>query len=284
VAALLLVGPLASVSNGHYDRHMGRSERRRQLKDDQKRIARGLDVLKPDADELAALMRVLHQLVQTSIERRSVRPLMEFVCSNLTAGAKHIASVPTACARGCAHCCTLWVEASAPEVFFAVKQMDASQRASAMAAVAAAHSITAGVSHEERSAMLTPCPLLQDNLCSIYSERPLVCRTAASADAEICRRSLLLFSGEEIPTVFPWIALRNNYRVALEGALFHAWLPHESREWNGSLHLALNDQGAESRWLAGEDVFGAMPMQQSTQTITNPHWRALYAHAFAPFP
>src|SRR5436190_207787 len=265
------------------NRHMGRSERRHQLKEDQKRIARGLDVGRPDADELAALMRVLHQLVQTSIERRSVRPLMEFVCSNLTAGAKHIAGIPTACVSGCSHCCTVWVEASAPEVFFAVKQMDASQRASAMSAVAAAHSKTAGASHEERSAMLTPCPLLEDNLCSIYSRRPLVCRTAASADAEICRRSLILFSGEEIPTVFPWIALRNNYRVALEGALFHAGLPHQSREWNGSLHVALNDDSAESRWLAGEDMFATVPIQQDTQTITHPHWRALYVHAFGPF-
>jgi hypothetical protein len=34
--------------------------------------------------------------------------------------------------------------------------------------------------------------------------------------------------------------------------------------------------------LAGEDMFAAVPMQQDTQTITHPHWRALYAHAFAP--
>jgi hypothetical protein len=271
-------------ANGQYDRHMGRIERRRQMKEDQKRIARGLDVHNQDADELAALMRVLHQRVQTSIERRTVSPLMEFVCSNLTAGAKHIASVPTACVQGCSHCCNIWVEASAPEVFFTVKQMDVSRRASAIKAVEAACRQTAGASFEARAAMLTPCPLLQDNACSVYADRPLVCRTAVSADAEICRRSLILFSGEDIPIALPWIALRNNYRVALEGALFHAGLAHESREWNESLRIALNDDHAESRWLAGIDVFAGLPMPQDTATFTHPHWRALYVHAFGASP
>ena len=237
-----------------------------------------------DADELAALMRVLHHLVQTSIERRSVSPLMEFVRSNLTASAKHIASVPTACLRGCSHCCTLWVEASAPEVFFTVKQMDAAQRARAIQAVEAACSQTAGVSFEARAAMFTPCPLLKDNACSVYADRPLVCRTAASTDAELCRRSLVLFSGEDIPTPLAWTSLRNNYRVALEGALFHAGLPHQSREWNESLRIALTDDKAEGSWLAGRDVFAGLPMPQDTVTFAHPHWRALYDHAFGSFP
>jgi len=263
---------------------MGRAERRHQLKEDQKRIARGLDVRERDPDDLAALMRVLHQRVQTSIERRSVSPLMEFVCSNLTAAAKHIASVPTACLRGCSHCCTLWVEASAPEVFFTVKQMDASQRASATKAVEAACRQTAGASFEARADMLTPCPLLRENVCSVYADRPLVCRTAVSTDAEICRRSLILFSGEEIPTPSAWTALRNSHRVALEGALFRAGLAHQSREWNESLRLALNDDHAEANWLAGTDVFAGLPMPQDTVTFTHPQWRAVYVHAFGSFP
>ncbi|WP_309660953.1 YkgJ family cysteine cluster protein [Sphingomonas sp.] len=263
---------------------MGRIERRRQLKDDQKRIARGLDVRNEDADELAALMRVLHQLVQTSIERRSVSPLMQFVCSNLTAGAKHIASVQIACVRGCSHCCNLWVDASPPEVLFTVKQMDAAQRSRAIKAVEAACSQTAGASFEARAAMLTPCPLLQGNECGVYADRPLVCRTAVSQDAEICRRSLLMFSGEEIPTTPQWTALRNGYRVALDGALFHAGLAYQSREWNESLRIALVDIDAEANWLAGRDVFAGLPMQQDTATFAHPHLRSLYVHAFGSLP
>lgn len=274
---------MARSANGHYDWRMGRTERRRQLKEDQRRVARGVDVRNQDADELAALMRVLHQLVLTSMERRSVNPLMEFVSTNLTAAERHIASVPTACARGCSHCCTLWVEASAPEVLFTVKQMDASQRARAITAVETACGQTAGASFEARAAMLTPCPLLQDNACTVYADRPLVCRTAASTDAEICRRSLILFSGEDIPTPFAWTSLRNNYRVALEGALFHAGLPHQSREWNESLRIALNDENAEASWLAGTDIFAGLPMPQDSITFRHPHWRALYVHAFGEF-
>lgn len=259
---------------------MGRSDRRRQLREDQKRIARGLDVRKNDADDLAALMRVLHQLAQTSIEQRSVSPLMEFVWSNMTSGAKQIASVSTACASGCCHCCNVWVEASAPEVFFAVKRMDTAKRAGALEAVEAACVQTVGVSFERRAGMLTPCPLLEGSLCSIYADRPLVCRTAVSTDAEICRRSLIHFSDEEIPVPLPWTSLRNCYRVALEGALFRAGLPHLSREWNESLRIALHDDGAEAKWLAGADVFAGVPMPEHTVTFAHPHWRALYDHAF----
>lgn len=259
---------------------MGRSDRRHQLKDDRKRIARGLDVRRNDADDLAALMRVLHQLVQTSIERRSVSPLMDFIWSNMTAGTKHVASVPIACASGCSHCCNLWVEASAPEVFFTVKRMRSAQRAGALEAVERACAQTTGASFEARIGMVTPCPLLKGHVCGVYADRPLVCRTAVSTDAGVCRRSLIEFSGEEIPVPLPWTSLRNCYRVALEGALFHAGLPHLSREWNESLRIALNDDSAEARWLAGADVFAGLPMPHDTVTFEHPHWRALYDHAF----
>jgi len=265
-------------------RAMGRSERRRQLREDQKRIARGVDVRREDADDLVALMRVLRDLVQTSIEKRSVTPLMEFVWSNLTAGANHLAGVRTACARGCSHCCNLWVEASAPEVFFTVKRLETTGRATVLKAVEAACAQTRGVSFEQRVTMLTPCPMLEGNICTVYAERPLVCRTAASTDAEACRRSLIQFSGEDIPVPLPWTSLRQNYRVALEGALYHAGLPHQSREWNESLRIALSDDTAEARWLAGVDVFTGLPMPQGTVTSTHPHWRALYAHAFGSLP
>jgi hypothetical protein len=266
------------------DQTKGRSERRRLRKDDQKRIARGVDVRRNDADDLGALMRVLHGLLQTSIERRSVDPLMEFMWSNLTRGAGHLAGVRTACASGCSHCCNLWVEASAPEVLFTVKRMDAARRAIALEAVEAACAQTAGVGFEERVAMLSPCPMLKGNLCTVYAERPLVCRTAVSTDAETCRRSLIQFSGEDIPVPLPWTSLRHNYRVALEGALYRAGLPHQAREWNESLRIALGDSDAEARWLAGADVFAGLPMPRDTVTHTHPHWRAIYAHAFGSLP
>jgi hypothetical protein len=254
------------------------------LRDDERRIARGVDVRRNDADDLAALMRVLHHLVGKSIERRSVSPLMDFVWSNLTAGAEHVSSIRIACASGCSHCCNLWVEASAPEVLFTVGQMDVLRRKSVLQSVEAACSRTAGASFEERATILTPCPLLEGDMCTIYAERPLVCRTAASTDAELCRRSLIHFSGEDIPVPLPWTSIRNNYRVALECALHRAGLPHQAREWNESLRLALTDETAEPRWLAGVDVFAGLPMPRDTVTTTHPHWRALYAHAFGSLP
>jgi hypothetical protein len=68
--------------------------------------------------------------------------------------------------------------------------------------------------------------------------------------------------------------------VALEGVLFHAGLPHQSREWNESLYIALTDDRAERAWLSGADVFASAPMEPGTITYAHPHWRAVYDHAF----
>ena len=59
--------------------------------EDEQRIAGGIDVRRRDAHDLVALMRVLHGMAQLSIDKRTVRPLMDFVYANLSGGADHIA-------------------------------------------------------------------------------------------------------------------------------------------------------------------------------------------------
>jgi hypothetical protein len=263
---------------------MGRTERRHQLKQDQKRVARGVDARRRDPHDVVALMRVLHDRVHTSIEKRAVAPLMEFVYANLRAGAEHIGEARIACFRGCSHCCNQWVEASAPEVFYAVGAMSSSQRTRAVETVAAACQRTAGLGFETRRTMSTPCPLLEGDECGLYAGRPLACRTAVSSDAEICFRAFRLLSGEGIPFPGVWHGLRQGYTVALEGALLRAGLAHHYREWNESLRLALSDPKAEAQWLAGSDVFAAAPSANAPPTFTVPNWRAVYVEAFGSYP
>jgi hypothetical protein len=263
---------------------MGRAERRHQLKQDEKRLARGVDVRRRDPHDLVALMRILHERVQISVRKRSVRPLMEYVYANLQAGTEHIAEVRVACFRGCSHCCNQWVEASAPEVFFAVGTMTSSQRTGAVEAVAAACKQTAGLPFETRQTMLTPCPLLEGDECGLYLGRPLACRTAVSTDADICYRAFRLFSGEGIPFPAAWHGLRQGYTVALEGALLRAGLAHRYREWNESLRLALADPQSEAQWLSGSDVFAGAPSTNAPPTFNHRDWRALYVEAFGSFP
>lgn len=263
---------------------MGRAERRQQLKESEKRIAAGIDVRRRDGRDLAALMRVLHDRAELSVRRHSVRPLMEFIYANLAGGTKHIADTRIACSRGCAHCCSVWVEASSPEVFYAVAAMDPAVRARAAQAVEDACRQTAGLSFEERDRMRVACPLLENDACSDYSGRPIACRTAVSTDADICLRAYRLLSGEGVPVPIVWTGLRQGYSIALEGALIRAGLAHRYREWNDSLRIALSDADAEKRWLTGTDVFANAAATNAPPTFNHPDWRTLYVQAFGTFP
>lgn len=236
---------------------MNRAERRRQLKEDEKLLVKGIDAASLDASQPVALMRLLREKLKQCIDSGSVTNLMHYLFSNLTTGARFIADVPTACTKGCSHCCHIWVDATAPEIFYAIKSLPNHEAAAAN--VDLARQLTEGTSFYERGEIVTPCPLLADNHCSIYANRPINCRTAVSADAGICKRSYLHLSGEDIPMPAVWMAHRSGYAIALRGALNHAGLVSTAYEWNEALSFALANPNAEKRWLAGEDVFAGFP-------------------------
>lgn len=250
------------------------------FRDDEARVARGLDAGRLDGTQIIALMRVLRDRIETSIARRSVAPLTEFLYANLAGATRIVADVPIACGRGCAHCCNLWVDATAPEIFHLLASLDPGQRSLAVRQVEHALALTAGQGFAARGAMVTPCPLLVDGICSAYDARPLNCRLAVSSDAGRCRRSFLEASGEEVPVPIVWMALRQGYGVALEAAMLYAGLAHRAREWNQSLAIALARPDAEARWLGGEDVFAAAPAAGGPGYMDQPGWRAMYAAAF----
>lgn len=263
---------------------MNRADRRRQQREDEKSVARGFDARQSAGGQIVALMRALDQKLQASLQRRSVSPLMEFVYANISAGARLVGDVPIACGRGCSHCCHSWVDASPAEVLFAVKTMPADQRLRAAAAVDRMCQQTDGKPFEARSAMVTACPLLEDNMCSAYDARPIVCRSAVSADAGACKRAYLGLSGENIPVPTVWRTLGQGYAVALEGSILHAGLVPTAREWNESLRAALQDAGAEARWLAGEDVFRGLPRASTSGSFDSPARASLYREAFGGLP
>jgi hypothetical protein len=98
-----------------------RAERRRQLKDDRRIVARGLPGGKTDLEMIVSLMRVLHDLVEEARDAGTVAPLMAFFQENMTAAGRPGPTKALACRRGCSHCCYAWVSARAPEILFAKK-------------------------------------------------------------------------------------------------------------------------------------------------------------------
>ena len=255
---------------------MSRAERRRQEKADLKLIERGLDVLSRNPAQIVSLMRVLSSFVEQARGEHSVDPLMEFFYANMQQAGRRLSEAPIACRKGCAHCCTTWVAASAPEVIFAAKV--AAARA---AAVSNAEPLVAGKSFDARGTMVVRCPMLEQDICQIYAARPLVCRTATSVDADLCRRAYLEKSGEDIPTPTAFVVLKTGYTIALHGALRHAGLHYTPHEFIGAVKNALDDPALEQEWLAGKDVFAGIPRDPNGD-IFQAEWAAqLYRATFS---
>ncbi len=130
--------------------------------------------------------------------------------------------------------------------------------------------------------MNVPCSLLKDNLCQAYAARPITCRMAASENAEICARAFQPGAPpEDIPTFEYFITTRRGYSIALAGALRQAGYSPGSYELNAAMRAALSRSDAESAWLAGEDVFAEVPMDEGGDPFTNPRNLRLYQTAFA---
>jgi hypothetical protein len=163
-----------------------------------------------------------------------------------------------ACRAGCSFCCrSLRIEVSAPEalgVAEAINAMPEPQRAATLARVRDAEDRTRGMTTAQRVQARVPCPLLQDDRCSVYDARPLSCRAAVSLDAAACEQS---FAGIPTPIPMPrayWEALGVSVN-ALGAALVAHGMPPRSYEFNAAVRIAVETNDAAARWAAGEDFF-----------------------------
>ncbi|MGE0179445.1 MAG: YkgJ family cysteine cluster protein [Sphingomonas sp.] len=260
---------------------MDRAERRRHLKEDERLIARGLDFTHTDGWQVVALMRVLRDRLGKARNSGTIAPLMTFLHENFGRSSRRMPGELAACAKGCSHCCHMWVSLRAPEALFIKAAIPARERADLHAAIHAAHDETGPLSYDDRVKLVRPCPLLQDDACRIYAARPLVCRTTASEDAAVCRRAYRLLSDEEIPQPLVFINQRTGYSIALAGALKHAGYPAGAYEFNDALHTALARPDAEAAWLKGEDIFAAVQRDPGGDPFANPTHLELYREAFS---
>jgi hypothetical protein len=256
---------------------MNRADRKRQVKEDEKRLLDGIDVGANDPASTVAMARLLHALFEKAKRAGSVDAAIKFLYakSAATLAAKPI---PVACARGCSHCCNGWVSVTAPEILFAAKRVR--EKGEALSArVRTAHEATQAFSMAERPAHPHPCPMLEDNACGLYDSRPFACRLAVSVNATACERVLRLFAPETIPTPTRHIRTREFYQLAIAAALTRAGLPHGYYDLTGGLARALSRDDAEAAWLSGEDVFEGV-RTDPTDLMTKGSAQVVYRQAF----
>ncbi len=184
---------------------------------------------------------------------------------------------PVACAKGCAFCCYMTVTVTAPEIFQIVNVLRDQYKddfGTILDRVRIADEKTRGLTVRERQMAKIPCVLLQDNACSVYADRPGVCRGLASISADTCERAYNGdVSGIETPAV--WTSLRNAQKQALWAALDASNLPSESYDFHHGLRVALENPDGEERWLKGEDLFADVARVRLNDPAANAHNRRI---------
>ena len=172
--------------------------------------------------------------------------------------------VPHACASGCAYCCHLTVEASAPEVFLLAEHLRATCSPARLTELKERVRLTAakvqGLSPEERVRAAVPCALLENGRCAAYAARPLGCRSWNSRDASACARVMQEGGGDLRPVQDQRpFGIESGVREGAVSALRQAGLPEEGRrcELNTALEAALNAPAALEEWLGGSDPLAA---------------------------
>jgi len=166
------------------------------------------------------------------------------------------------CAKGCAHCCTAYVSTTLPEVFHLAQAVRNNLAAVARVNNTAATYRGSGVSD-------LPCPILDNKICTAYPNRPGVCRTVMSVSVATCERIILHGSGEPFATPAKLADVRAYSFIMLRAALTLAGLPSNNYELSQALEVALTQDNAEARWLAGEPLFAAVPVGRMDRT----RWR-----------
>lgn len=124
------------------------------------------------------IRRLLERAEVESRERKRIRLVLEAV-DTWAAPIEQVA----ACKAGCSHCCHIPVMISAEEA-----KLLASVTGRAMEMPANAKRIDE-LEPEVQKTDPGPCPFLEDGRCSVYEDRPLICRAHFNLDSDdlLCR-------------------------------------------------------------------------------------------------
>ena len=229
------------------------SIRQQVLMDDQSIIGRAFPLSGENARAVQANTRHMALILRdgASKDRASRAAAFAEMLMDVSIG-QHLKEQP-ACARGCFHCCTTYVSTSVPEIFRLAREIRG--RTATIAGVVAAATRAKAMPQLQREVNRVPCPILDDNACSAYAARPLVCRAVLSTSLESCLRIFQQGAAEPFSAPPSLGALRSYLLIMLRAALVLNNLPYRNYELTHALEIALASDDSEDRWLAGEDIF-----------------------------
>lgn len=178
-----------------------------------------------------------------------------------------------ACESGCAHCCHFYVQVTPLEAVRIARLLRANLPPDGLARlrerVHDAYTRVRGKDAAARMVLAEPCPLLENGRCSIYADRPFVCRGANSADAAACRNGLRNPQSVPVPM---YVHQRQVYAAVGQGAadgLRDAGLRPHLLELVSALKLALEFDDPVAAWRSGKlDFAGAACIEVAKKART----------------
>lgn len=179
------------------------------------------------------LVKTLHTQTDQLVEEIKQRPHVHFDCK-----------------PKCHYCCTLRVEASAPEVFVIAQELRKLPPVDLSGVILRLESHAKVAKGVKAANFFFQCPFLVDHLCSIYPVRPQTCRKFYSVDIRGCEKHNAHFP--EHPEL---VAKASAYLYGTAHAYARAKLPHRLHELGQAVLVALTDATAEQRWFQGKEVF-----------------------------
>ena len=235
---------------------LSRQQRRKAARDAMERgrrlLTRGLG---PEIDETDALglALLLHEWL-TSTEHGGATAAAAMAEALLEKSLKAEIKAPgLGCAKGCTYCCSAIVTCSAPEIFRVVDFLRATASLpTAPIKLEAARRLT--LTTDQSLAQRSPCPMLVGGACSVYQARPIACRALLSNSSESCRLALDENIGQP-QIVVPAMTKGEIARTLLLAAVSAAGLPDRGIELSAGVAAVLDHPDAETRGLAGEDIF-----------------------------
>ena len=202
-----------------------------------------------------------------------------------------IGTASVACHRGCHHCCHIRVTTKGPVVlalaFYLRKKLSSEQIAQLVSRLRGHVSDGLAMTPLEQVLKGRVCPLNVDGVCIGYEYRPYACRTHHSFDVSRCQAAR---QGDEADVRVPQDPNRHALQALVSRPVNECTrllgLNTDELEFIPALLIALTDEGAAEKYIAGEPVFapahrpdvleaqqgeirrlGLIPIPQSTKPI-----------------
>jgi Fe-S-cluster containining protein len=246
----------------------------------------------PDLIELAAVVAMIDGTMDRAPPTgRSGRVLKRLAELQDRSNANASFQKEVACRKGCAFCCSLYVSALPPEIFAIADFIrgGAADLAAEIARIEAADANTRGLDPSCRFLAKSPCALLTDGACSVYTVRPMVCRGVLSRSREACESAYRGHAFDNRAEIEPAVAIRSAYGEAILVTLHRKGLDLRAYELAHAVLVALKDASAEGRWYAGADVFAgvaadAPAIRAGDELFWDSLWNAAHGEPVPPGP